>query len=67
VPVLAIEAGLSLGWRSYLGPSWAVIGVDRYGASAPGDVVMREYGFTLDNVCQKARELLQREGNGRRT
>jgi transketolase len=67
VPVLAIEAGLSLGWRSYLGPSWAVIGVDRYGASAPGDAVMREYGFTLDNVCQKARELLQREGNGRRT
>jgi transketolase len=35
-----------------------VLSVDRYGASAPGDVVMREYGFTPDNVCKRAMALL---------
>ena len=58
VPLLAIEAGVTLGWDSYLGPPMAVLGVDRYGASAPGDVVMREYGFTVENVCQQVRTLL---------
>ena len=59
VPLLAIEAGVSLGWRPYVGPQIAVIGVDRFGASAPGEVVMREYGFTVENVCQRARALLE--------
>jgi transketolase len=58
VPMLAIEAGATLGWDSYIGPSMSVLGVDRFGASAPGEVVMSEYGFTVDNVCQKVRELL---------
>ena len=58
VPLLAIEAGVTLGWESYLGPPMPVLGVDRYGASAPGDVVMREYGFTVENVCRKVRTLL---------
>jgi transketolase len=35
-----------------------VLSVDRYGASAPGEVVMREYGFTADNVCKRAMALL---------
>jgi len=54
VPMLAIEAGVSLGWRPYIGPGIAVIGVDRFGASAPGDIVMREYGFSVENVVQQA-------------
>ena len=58
VPVLAIEAGVTLGWTSYLGSPTAVIGVDRFGASAPGEVVMREYGFTAENVCRQVRSLL---------
>jgi transketolase len=58
VPVLAIEAGVTLGWDTYLGPPMNVLGVDRFGASAPGEVVMREYGFTVENVCRKARDLL---------
>ncbi len=58
IPTLAIEAGTTLGWNSYAGPSAAVIGVDRYGSSAPGEVVMHEYGFTVENVCRKVRELL---------
>ena len=58
VPLLAIEAGASLGWRSYVGPQIAVIGVDRFGASAPGPVVMEHYGFTVENVCEQAHVLL---------
>jgi transketolase len=55
VPVVAIEAGVSLGWRPHLDSVPMVIGVDRFGASAPGPVVMREYGFTVENVCERAR------------
>jgi transketolase len=60
VPLLAIEAGATLGWNAYVGPPEAVIGVDRFGASAPGEVVMREYGFTVGNVCLQALALLPR-------
>jgi transketolase len=60
IPTLAIEAGVTLGWTSYVGPPAAVMGVDRFGASAPGEVVMREYGFTVENVCQQVGALLQR-------
>jgi transketolase len=59
VPLLAIEAGATLGWRSYVGPQIAVIGVDTFGASAPGAVVMQHYGFTVDNVCKQTHHLLQ--------
>jgi len=54
---LAVEAGSTQGWHRYVGPSGAVLGVDRFGASAPGGVVMREYGFTVDEVCRRARAL----------
>jgi transketolase len=59
VPILAIEAGIPLGWQSYLGVATSVIGVDRFGASAPGEVVMREYGFTVEHICQRAQSLLR--------
>ena len=62
VPLLAIEAGVSLGWRSYVGPQIAVIGVDTFGASAPGPVVMEHYGFTVENVCKHAQLLIRRGG-----
>jgi transketolase len=55
---LAVEAGASQGWHRYVGDRGDVLSVDRYGASAPGDVVMREYGFTADNVCKRAMALL---------
>jgi transketolase len=55
---LAVEAGATLGWCRYVGDRGDVIGVDRFGASAPGEVVMREYGFTVENVCRRARALL---------
>jgi transketolase len=58
VPMLVIEAGASLGWKSYVGAQIAVIGVDTFGASAPGPVVMQHYGFTVENVCKQAHALL---------
>ena len=61
VPMLAIEAGVSLGWQPYVGPGIPVIGVDRFGASAPGEVVMNEYGFNLDNVTRLALALIKRQ------
>jgi transketolase len=59
VPMLAIEAGASLGWRRYVGPGITTIGVDRFGASAPGETVMREYGFTVDHIVQKALSVVE--------
>ena len=56
---LSVEAGASQGWHRYVGDRGDVLGVDRFGASAPGDVVMREYGFTVENVCKRTHALLQ--------
>jgi len=56
---LAVEAGASQGWHRYVGDHGDVLGIDRFGASAPGDVVMREYGFTVANVCKRALALLR--------
>ena len=58
---LAVEAGVTQGWHRYVGDQGDVIGVDRFGASAPGPVVMREYGFTVEHVCTRARDLLKRK------
>jgi len=58
---LAVEAGVPQGWSRYVGDAGDMLGVDRYGASAPGDTVMAQYGFTVDNVCARARALLPRE------
>ncbi len=55
---LAVEAGVRQGWDRYVGPSGDVICLDRFGASAPGDVAMRELGFNVDNVLKHARRLL---------
>ncbi len=65
-PVLAIEAGVTLGWRSYFDDAQAVLGVDSFGASAPGPVVMREFGFTASNVCARAIELIEERRAQRR-
>jgi transketolase len=59
---LAVEAGVSMGWRKYVGDQGDVIGVDRFGASAPGPVVMREYGLSADHVYQRAMALLKGKG-----
>jgi transketolase len=56
---LAVEAGASQGWHRYVGDHGDVLGVDRFGASAPGDVLLREYGLTVENVCKRALAVLE--------
>ena len=55
---LAVELGISQGWDRYTGAHGDMLGVERFGASAPAAVVLREYGFTVDNVCACANVLL---------
>lgn len=55
---LAVELGVRQGWDRYIGAHGDMLGVDRFGASAPAEVLLREYGFTVDNVCARARALL---------
>ena len=57
---LAVEAGATFGWERWVGGAGAVVGIDRFGASAPGDIVMKELGFTVDHVVARARALLGR-------
>jgi transketolase len=54
---LAIEAGVRLGWDRYVGPHGDVICLDRFGASAPGDVALKNLGFSVENVVTRARKL----------
>ena len=56
---LAVEAGVAQGWHRYVGDRGAVLGVERFGASAPGNVMLREYGFSVDNICAHALALLR--------
>jgi transketolase len=55
---IAIEAGVRQGWDQYVGSHGDVICLDRFGASAPGDVVMRELGFNVENVVKRAQTML---------
>lgn len=56
---LAIEAGVSQGWDRYVGPKGDLITVDKFGASAPAEIVFEKYGFTLENAIGKAKNLLK--------
>ena len=55
---LAVEAGSPLGWCKYTTDEGAIIGVNKFGESAPGEILMEEYGFSVKNVIDKAKELL---------
>jgi transketolase len=55
---LAVEAALPMGWHRYVGDGGDVIGIERFGASAPGNVVMEKLGFTVDHVVERATALL---------
>ncbi|HXD41306.1 MAG TPA: transketolase [Ramlibacter sp.] len=57
---LAVELGVALGWSRYVGNGGEMLGIERFGASAPAEVLLREYGFTVDNVVLRARELLHK-------
>jgi transketolase len=59
VPKLAVEAGATLGWWKYVGLDGDVIGLDRFGASAPGPIVLEKLGFGADNVAARAKKLVK--------
>ncbi|MGA9874874.1 MAG: transketolase [Solirubrobacteraceae bacterium] len=60
VPRMAVEAGVSQSWWKWVGDSGEVVGVDRFGASAPGPIVLKEFGFTPESIAARARSLLER-------
>jgi len=55
---VSVEAGSPLGWERYVGLEGAIIGLNRFGASAPGEIVMRELGFTPEHIVKVARSIL---------
>ncbi len=57
---VAVEAALPQGWHRYVGDGGDVIGIERFGASAPGNVVMEKLGFTVNHVVERALALLER-------
>ena len=59
---LAVEAGVSMSWWRWVGDSGGVVGVDRFGASAPGGTVLEKLGFTPESIAARARSLLERGG-----
>ncbi|MBX0356352.1 transketolase [Halobacillus sp. Nhm2S1] len=56
---LAVEMGASFGWDRYVGLDGSVIGIDKFGASAPGNTVIENYGFTVENVVKHAENLMK--------
>jgi transketolase len=59
---LSIEAGSTLGWHKYVGSRGEVLGIDHFGASAPAKVLLEKFGFTVENILRKTKDLLQRPG-----
>ncbi|MGB9640288.1 MAG: transketolase [Anaerolineales bacterium] len=58
IPAVSIEAGVTLGWDKYLGSKHAIIGLDRFGASAPYKTLFEQFGFTVVNIVAQVKELL---------
>jgi transketolase len=58
IPIVAIEAGRTCGWKSYLGEGPVTVGIDRFGASAPGDTAMAELGMTVAAVVAAAKKAI---------
>ena len=59
VPKIAVEAGATLGWWKYVGLDGDVVGLDRFGASAPGPIVLKELGFSAESVAARAKKLVR--------
>ena len=62
VPALSVEAGATFGWSRYADAS---IGLDTFGASAPGAVAMEKFGFTVDHVVERAQALVGESSSSR--
>ena len=57
---LAIEAAVPMGWRQWVGDAGSVIGLDRFGASAPYKVIYEQLGFTVENMVLRALETIDK-------
>ena len=57
---LSVEAGSPKGWREYVGDTGDVIGINHFGASAPGNTVMEMFGFNVENIVKRAMALVRR-------
>jgi len=55
---LAVEAGISMGWCRYVGAAGDVLSIERFGASAPGNICLEKFGYTVENVLNRAKKLL---------
>jgi transketolase len=60
VPKISVEAGATMGWWKYIGLDGVAIGVDKFGASAPGPTVMEKYGISVENVVAHAKKLVKK-------
>ena len=58
---LAVEAGATLSWHKYVGLKGEIIGIDRFGASAPAKVLFEKFGFTVENIVGRAKRLLRKK------
>ncbi len=56
---LAVEPGATMSWWKWVGSDGDVLGLDRFGASAPGTTVLKELGFTAENIAARARAVLK--------
>ncbi len=56
---MAVEAGISMGWEKYTGSEGKILGIDKFGSSAPGGIVLKAYGFSPENIVQKALDLFK--------
>ncbi|MDF2691599.1 MAG: transketolase, partial [Gammaproteobacteria bacterium] len=59
VPVIAIEAGVTAPWRAYVGEHGKVIGLDRFGESAPANALFEYFGFTVKHIIETAKTILE--------
>jgi len=59
LPRVSVEAASSFGWHRWVGDRGTVIGIDRFGASAPGPTLFKQFGFTADHVAQAALDLIK--------
>ena len=57
---VSVEAAATFGWRKYVGDQGDIIGLDHFGASAPGKVVLEKFGFTAEHVAERAAALVER-------
>jgi transketolase len=62
---VSIEMGSTLGWEKFVGDYGIAIGIDKFGASAKGDKIIEEYGFTTENVVKQIKSLIEVTGEDR--